>query len=138
MDRFNEIDDFIDRAKKETVRQAEKNDVEQYLIRKRVNDYHRFTSKTKSITKKYEKSEKGRLMRKRRASLKNVGEIKDFYHNRPEGYHVDHIIPLALGGKHDIENLQYLSPLENQRRSKNKITTNDKIALIRNRFIRKL
>lgn len=39
--------------------------------------------------------------------------IKQIYANRPEGYHVDHIIPLAKGGKHHPDNLQYLPAIEN-------------------------
>ena len=34
--------------------------------------------------------------------------IKRIYENCPKGYHVDHIIALAVGGKHHQENLQYL------------------------------
>jgi hypothetical protein len=42
--------------------------------------------------------------------------IEDFYKNRPEGFHVDHIIPLKgknICGLHVIENLQYLSEEDN-------------------------
>lgn len=39
--------------------------------------------------------------------------IRRFYVNCPKGYVVDHIIPIAKGGKHELCNLQYLTPLEN-------------------------
>ena len=42
--------------------------------------------------------------------------IKTFYRLRPEGYVIDHIIPLAgknVCGLHIVENLQYLTPHEN-------------------------
>jgi len=42
--------------------------------------------------------------------------IRDFYKNRPEGYHVDHIIPIAKGGQHCLSNLQYLPAIENIRK----------------------
>ena len=40
--------------------------------------------------------------------------IKEFYINCPEGYEVDHIIPLSKGGLHHEDNLQYLTVAENR------------------------
>ena len=50
------------------------------------------------------------------ADLKKIMEI---YVNRPEGYHVDHIIPLRgklVSGLHVESNLQYLPALENMKK----------------------
>ena len=46
--------------------------------------------------------------------------IREFYAGCPEGYEVDHIIPISKGGLHTLENLQYLTRTENRRKS-NKI-----------------
>ena len=46
--------------------------------------------------------------------------IKEFYDNCPEGYEVDHIIPISKDGPHTLDNLQYLPMIENRRKS-NKI-----------------
>lgn len=46
--------------------------------------------------------------------------IREFYFNCPEGYHVDHIIPLngrIVSGLHTIANLQYLSATDNLKKS---------------------
>ncbi len=46
--------------------------------------------------------------------------IKEFYLNRPEGYHVDHIIPLChpnVCGLHVLENLQYLPAEDNLKKN---------------------
>lgn len=52
----------------------------------------------------------------RTPSWSQTEEIKDFYSKCPEGFHVDHIVPLQgtlVSGLHVIENLQYLPAKEN-------------------------
>jgi len=43
-------------------------------------------------------------------------KIKSFYLACPEGYEVDHIIPLSRGGLHHENNLQYLIKEQNRRK----------------------
>jgi 5-methylcytosine-specific restriction endonuclease McrA len=42
--------------------------------------------------------------------------IIEFYKKCPPGNHVDHIKPLSKGGTHTLDNLQYLSALDNLRK----------------------
>ena len=42
--------------------------------------------------------------------------ISEFYSNCPEGYEVDHIIPISKGGLHELSNLQYLTITENRKK----------------------
>lgn len=43
--------------------------------------------------------------------------IKLIFKYCPEGYEVDHIIPVSKGGLHHQDNFQYLTSLENKRKS---------------------
>lgn len=58
-----------------------------------------------------------RLAKKQRTpNWSETLEIELFYYNCPEGYHVDHIIPLrgnTVSGLHVLNNLQYLPASEN-------------------------
>jgi hypothetical protein len=48
---------------------------------------------------------------KRTATTTDAAElamIQQFYAECPEGYQVDHVMPLALGGRHELANLQWL------------------------------
>ena len=47
----------------------------------------------------------------------DIKELQQFYLNCPDGYEVDHIIPVSKGGLHCLENLQYLTISENRRKS---------------------
>lgn len=50
----------------------------------------------------------------------DLKKIEEFYKNRPEGCHVDHIVPLNganVCGLHVLENLQYLTVEENLKKS---------------------
>lgn len=46
--------------------------------------------------------------------------IRLIYANCPDGYEVDHIMPLSKGGSHGADNLQYL-PLSVNRRKNNRL-----------------
>lgn len=55
----------------------------------------------------------------RTPSWANLDDIRQFYINCPDGYHVDHIIPLRgeyVSGLHVLDNLQYLPATENLRK----------------------
>lgn len=43
--------------------------------------------------------------------------IQEFYNECPPGYHVDHIMPIALGGRHELTNLQWLEASLNLQKS---------------------
>lgn len=89
--------------------------------------------KFKDSLKKYEESEKGKIARarvvKNRLELlrslytpKTFSIILKFYDECPEGYHVDHIIPISKGGNHSLENLQYLLAQANKKKAAKIVT----------------
>lgn len=47
----------------------------------------------------------------------DIKALQEIYLNCPEGYEVDHIIPISKGGLHSPENLQYLTISENRKKS---------------------
>lgn len=82
----------------------------------------------RAIKSKYKKTDQGKVIgkisrAKRRykelhstPSWVNLEEIKEIYKNCPEGYHVDHVVPLQnpiVCGLHVPWNLQYLTAEEN-------------------------
>jgi 5-methylcytosine-specific restriction endonuclease McrA len=80
--------------------------------------------------KNYANSERGKFIRSKinfnhRSSLRKFDEdlswkekraIGRFYKSCPEGYEVDHILPISKGGEHRMYNLQYLTKSENIRK----------------------
>lgn len=83
--------------------------------------------------KKYSKTKKGKRACIRRGKNREIRfklskldltkeekeKIRQFYINRPDGMEVDHILPLYLGGKHHISNLQYLTKEQNRLKGRN-------------------
>jgi 5-methylcytosine-specific restriction endonuclease McrA len=87
-------------------------------------------SKYKRLNKQWKKRNKGLVnaTAAKRNSAKllrtvawaNLEKIKEIYKNCPKGMVVDHIIPLQgklVSGLHVENNLQYLTPSENNRKS---------------------
>lgn len=73
----------------------------------------------KEKTTGYKAKHKASLIN-RKVSWANEEEILKIYKNCPKGYHVDHIIPLKgklVSGLHVENNLQYLSAVENLKKS---------------------
>lgn len=90
-------------------------------------DFTRRKYKTKEELKEATRKKVREVSANYRASVRNQTPpdadrkaMKQFYDNCPEGYEVDHIIPISKGGLHTLENLQYLTITENRKKG-NKI-----------------
>lgn len=124
----NEMLDFITRAHQ--IMEQERIDAHQRQLDKirRWNDENR--EFLRECIRNYEKTEKGayavsKRNSRRTAKMKELHDdlsweekisIGDFYRNCPEGYEVDHIIPVSRGGEHKLSNLQYLTKEENRKK----------------------
>jgi hypothetical protein len=78
-----------------------------------------FNDFVRSMRKEYQARKKANKLQ-RTPAWANLDKIAEIYANCPEGYHVDHIIPLQgelVSGLHVENNLQYLSALENIQKS---------------------
>jgi hypothetical protein len=74
------------------------------------NPHHRNALKRKYVADKGARTPKW-------ADLRSIVE---FYKNCPDGFHVDHVLPLRgkyVSGFHTVENLQYLPAIENLRKN---------------------
>lgn len=74
----------------------------------RTKGYARFQSRLREIAEI-----------RQRPKWADMNKIREIYVNRPEGYHVDHIVPLRgkyVCGFHVENNLQYLPAKENMRK----------------------
>lgn len=90
----------------------------EYYVQYRINN----RDKINNIQNKHKK--KRRKLEKLSSYPEYKKEIKNFYKNRPEGFDVDHIMPLChknFCGLHVPWNLQYL-PKEENRKKRNNVT----------------
>ncbi len=124
MDREKDLTDFISRCRTDFSQELE----EQKKRNQEVTKKHNHTKSTIESRNKYLKSEKGKYAsskcraRRYKQIREDISEldwhekklIGRFYLNCPEGYEIDHIIPLSKGGKHILSNLQYLTKEENR------------------------
>lgn len=130
MQRNPHIQEFIKRIESDPIIQAEIENTQHEARKVKDGWKFRFPEKFKESKKKYEGTEKGKEALRRKSlkrrsleisskeglSLEEKKKIQQFYISCPQGYHVDHIIPLARGGLHRLDNLQYLLPTENAKK----------------------
>lgn len=88
-------------------------------LRKKASEYGKAYRKTKiGHANKRASHAKRRALKKAATScaITDIKLLKLIYLYCPEGYHVDHVIPLSKGGQHHPNNLQYLPAVINLRK----------------------
>lgn len=102
----------ISYKEKNLVRNAKYREVNRLQVRTRINEWRR--QNPLSGREQFARRRAAKLQRTPKWA--DLGAIKQFYLNCPEGMVVDHVIPLRgkiISGFHIVENLQYLTPEEN-------------------------
>ena len=105
--RIEEMQDFIKRAKEIT---------EETYTDSSCLSYKRYfqTERGKEAKRKGWQLRDERMKEAIRETPKEERKaIREFYCNTPEGYEVDHIVPISRGGKHVLSNLRYCTHMEN-------------------------
>ncbi len=130
MNREKDILEFIERLKCK-----EFQDYRDKFIKQKNYDQNKWSRKNPKLhqecVKKYDKTDEGKYASSKKNATRR-GKFKQacmdlgwdekkligrFYKNCPQGYEVDHIVPISKGGKHCLSNLQYLTKEENRRKS---------------------
>lgn len=121
--------EFIQRAQNLLVKEVEEAHENKKLHRRMI--YEENWDRYRGYEKKYAQTEKGKIARNEqsrrryerfKAACADLNEeeyyqIEQFYEDCPPGYHVDHIISLAMGGLHRLSNLQYLPARVNAKKA---------------------
>lgn len=83
------------------------------------------SSESRYLGEDHKRAKRREVQARRRSRLKDASvdlteDEKDaifrIYAECPDGYEVDHIVPISKGGKHHPNNLQYLTITENRRK----------------------
>lgn len=128
--RVNRKEEIAEYGREYRVNHKEK--IAEYRVnhKEEIAEYHANHKEEKAENnREYRKNNPGKIRASnanRRAAKKqripfwaDLDAIKEFYEQCPDGYHVDHVIPLQgelVSGLHVAENLQYLTPSENSRK----------------------
>lgn len=86
---------------------------------------HKCSSDNRDLGEDHRRAKRNEIAARRRARMKDQTpeltdtekcRMIDIYLNCPDGYEVDHKIPISKGGLHHPDNLQYLTISENRRK----------------------
>jgi len=82
-------------------------------MNKKTKQYYKHWEKNKA----YRKEAQGRNKAKRLCFCCTRKQLWDYYRGCPNGWEVDHIVPLFENGFHCLDNLQYLSRKDHESKS---------------------